>query len=182
MHQINMPLTCACLSSGFLDSRCLFPFLFHVSVLTLSEDIIPLLKSHLLAQERQYACPALYIDMDKTQVCPAPCAIAGVRRKATQLRDELVTVSEQQCCAMLEPHTHGNQLKLALGAMDEVISKLQECENIRGNSAPMERQEPSNATPLSMFERASILQSWDMKRKRQELKQNFPQQQKAVKR
>lgn len=120
--------------------------------------------------------------MNKTQMRPAPCAIAGVRRKATQLRDELVAVSEQQRCAMLEPHKIGNQLKLALGAMDEVISKLQECEHIRGNPAPMERQEPISTTPLSIFERASVLQSWDMKRKRQELKQNFPQQQKAAKR
>ena len=119
--------------------------------------------------------------MDKTPKCLGPCAIAEVCRKATQLRNELVAVSEQQCSIMREPHKGGNQLKLALKAVDEAISKLHECENTCGNSTPMARQEPISTTPLSISERASVFQSWDMKRKRQEQKQIPTQQQKAAK-
>ena len=119
--------------------------------------------------------------MDETPNCLMPCAIAEICRKVTQLRNELGAVSEQQCNSMQEPHKVGNQLKSALKAMDEAISKLHECENTCGNSMPMARQEPIRATPISIFERASLFQSRDMKRRRQEQQQPPTQQQRAAK-
>lgn len=104
----------------------------------------------------------------ETPKCLVPCAIAETCRKMTQLRNELVAVSEQQCNIMRAPCKEGNQLKAALKAMDDAISKLHECENTCGKSMPMTEQEPISTTPLSIFERASLFQSWDLKRKRQE--------------
>lgn len=126
-------------------------------------------------------CIALYIRMDETPKFLVPCAIAGICRKATQLRNELAAVSEQQSNSMRELYSEGSQLKVALKAMDDAISKLQECGNTCGNPMPMARQEPISTTPLSLIERASLFQSWDMKRKHQEQHRSPAQQQKAAK-
>ena len=122
---------------------------------------------------------AFYIKME-TPKCQVPCAIAEICRKMIQLRTELDAVSERQGNTTQEPFKESNQMKLALKAMDEAISKLHECENVCGKSIPMAAQEPTRTAPLSIFERATLFQSWDTKRKRQEQNQPPAKQQKTA--
>ena len=107
--------------------------------------------------------------------------IAGICRKAIQLRNELAAVSEQQSNSKRELYKEGSQLKVALKAVDEAISKLQECGKTCGNPTSMVKQEPVSKMALSLFERASLFQSWDRKRKHQEQHRPSAQQQKAAK-
>lgn len=137
------------------------------------------IRSHFPAQDPNDSI-VFCIKME-TPECLVPCAIAEICRRMTQLRKELVEVSEQQCNTMRAPCKDGNQMKLALKAMDDAILKLQECQNSSGKSMPIARQEPTSTMPRSIFERASLFQSWDMKRKHQEQNQPPAQQQKAAK-
>lgn len=119
--------------------------------------------------------------MDETPHHLEPCVIAGICRKATQLRNELAAVTEQQSNSTREVYKEGSQLRAALKAMDEAISKLQEIEPKSRNPAAMAKQETIRTTPLSLFERATLFQRWDRKRKQLEQHQLLAQPQKAAK-
>lgn len=142
----------------------------------------PLRSRFLLLKLGNTPVPALFMSTDKTQQRQVPCAIALIRCQATQLRNELVKVSEQKCCTSPEPDRLANQLKLALRAAEEVLSTLQECENIHADSEKAESLDCKKVKSLTIFERASMFQSWDMHRRHKEVKQDTQQQQKAVKR
>ena len=119
--------------------------------------------------------------MDKTPEPPKPCVITGICRKATQLRNELAAVSDQQSNSLSGLHKEDNQVKAALKAMDDAIVKLQDCKKMCPNLLPVPEQEPISTTSLSLFERAAMFQSWERKRKNPEQHRPSLQQQKTAK-
>lgn len=101
--------------------------------------------------------------MEEVPAVPKLSAITGICNKAIQVRNELALIVDQ--LPKTERCKEGNQMKAALKAMDEAIVKLQSSQERCPNSLPLPKKEPGGTTPLTLFERAAVFQSWERKRK-----------------
>lgn len=131
----------------------------------------------LLKIEIAHGYSASYNCMDEMPEAPNSRVIAGLYRKAIQLREELAMVTDQ--LSKTEFRTDDCQVKAALKSMDDAIAKLKESRAICPNSQPLPKKQPISTPPLTLSERAVIFQSWDRKRKSSEQQSPPTQQQKA---
>ena len=111
---------------------------------------------------------------------PLPCSANPLSHQVTQLRKGLAKATDNVSLAGTDTEKAVNQLKLALGALDEALVLLA---NEEGNHVVPKREsceEQTDRKSLTAIDRAKIFQRWEASRRQE--KHGRQQSQSSVKR
>ena len=111
---------------------------------------------------------------------PLPCSVNPLSHHVTQLRNCLAKATDKVSLAGMDTEKAVNQLKLALGALDEAIVFLANEE--RNHAVPKQAacEEQIGRKSLTAIDRAKIFQRWEASRRQE--KHGRQQSQSSMKR